>query len=169
MSNTPDTEEIKQVILEAPIGEYIGDHGTQVLAENADCEIKIKDNEFLFHNGDLENHFYIISSGRLVYVKERKKKNKQPHVLHILEKGDLVAELSFIDDTPHTTSCMALGDATVICFKADDIRPLIIKEPQFMFDFMRAVIKRVHRTVAEIGKQQMILSDYISSNGKGRI
>jgi len=169
MNNKPKTKEIKALILEAPIGEYIGDHGAQVLAEHADCEIKIKDNDFLFHHGDLENNFYILSSGRLVYVKERKKKNKQPHVLQILDKGDLVAELSFIDDTPHTTSCMALGDASVICFKADDIRPLITKEPQLMFDFMRAVIKRVHHTVSKISKQQMALSDYISTGGKGRL
>ena len=165
MSNKPNTEQIKQLILEAPIGEYIGDHGAQVLADRADCEIKIKDNEFLFRKGDLENHFYIISSGRLALVKERKK-DKKPHSLHILEPGHLVAELCFIDETAHTTSCMGLGDATVICFKADDIRPLILEEPQFMFDFMRAVIKRVHKTIAEIGKQQMILSDYISTSGK---
>lgn len=168
MSDALNTEDIKKLILEAPIGEYIGDHGAQVLAEHADCEIKIKDNDFLFHHGDLENHFYILSSGRLVYVKERKKKGKEPHVLQILDQGDLIAELSFIDDTPHTTSCMALGDATVICFKAEAIRPLITKEPQFMFDFMRAVIKRVHRTVSRISKQQMALTDYISTGGKGR-
>jgi hypothetical protein len=37
-----------------------------------------------------------------------------------------------------------------------------------MFDFMRAIIKRAHHTVSSIEKQQMALSDYISTGGKGR-
>ena len=38
-----------------------------------------------------------------------------------------------------------------------------------MFDFMRAVIKRVHLTVASVGKQQIALADYIATAGKGRL
>ena len=166
--NKPDVEQVKQQILKVPIGEYIGENGAQILAEHACCEGKLKDSEFLFHQGDLESSFYILTAGRLALVKERKK-NKPPRILHVLEKGDLAGELSFIDDTPHSASCMALGDASVLCFKAEDIRPLILKEPQLMFDFMRAVIKRVHLTVASVGKQQVALADYIATAGKGRL
>jgi CRP-like cAMP-binding protein len=56
----------------------------------------------------------------LALVKE-KKKDKSPQILHVLEKGDLVGELSFIDDTPHTVSVMALGNASLLRFKAEDI------------------------------------------------
>ncbi|WP_456380746.1 cyclic nucleotide-binding domain-containing protein [Thiolapillus sp.] len=166
--NKPDIERVRKLILEAPIGKYIGEEGAQILAERACCEELLKDGEFLFHQGDSENSFYIVAEGRLALVKERKK-GKRPRILHVLEKGDLVGELSFIDDTPHTTSVMALGDAAVLRFKAEDIRPLITEHPQMMFDFMRAVIKRVHHTLANIGKQQMALADYISTAGKGRL
>ncbi len=165
--NKPDIERVKQLIEEAPIGKYIGATGAQILAERACCEEPLKNDEFLFHEGDKADSFYLLADGRLAIVKERKK-GKKPRILHVLEKGDLVGELSFIDDTPHTRSVMALGDATVLRFKADDIRPLINDEPQLMFDFMRAIIKRVHLTLANIGKQQMALSEYIASGGKGR-
>lgn len=166
--NKPDSKQIKDLIMEAPIGKYIGEKGAEILAERAGAEGKVSDNEFLFHEGETDNSFYMIASGHLALVKERKNKSKKPRTLHVLDKGDLVGELSFIDDTPHTISVMALGDAKVICFKAGDIRPLILDEPKLMFDFMRAIIKRVHNTVAAIGKQQMALSDYISTGGKGR-
>lgn len=162
-----DTKQAMRLIMETPIGQYIGEDGAQILAERACCEISLKDNEFLFHQGDLENSFYIVTEGRLSLVKERKKDQK-PLVLHVLEKGDLVGELSFIDDTPHIESCMALGDASVLRFKAEDFRPLITEHPRLMFDFMRAIIKRVHHTVSSIEKQQLALSDYISTGGKGR-
>ncbi|MCK5813350.1 MAG: cyclic nucleotide-binding domain-containing protein [Cocleimonas sp.] len=169
MNHNLAVEEIKQLILNAPIGKYIGDHGAQVFAEHADKEITIKPNEYLYHHGELENHFYIITSGKLSYVKENITKDKPARVLETLEQGDLIAELSFIDDTPHTTSCMAFSEATVICFQANDIRPLIIQEPRVMFDFMRAVIKRVHHTVSKISKQQLALSDYVSTAGRGQL
>jgi CRP-like cAMP-binding protein len=169
MAHNLAVEEIKQLILEAPIGKYIGDHGAQVFAEHADMEITIKPNEYLYHNGQIETHFYIITSGKLSYVKENITKGKSPRVLETLEKGDLIAELSFIDDTPHTTSCMALNGAKVIRFEANDIRPLITQEPRVMFDFMRAVIKRVHHTVSRISKQQLALSDYVSTAGRGQL
>ena len=164
----PDRKQAKKLIMEAPIGEYIGEDGAQILADRACCEVILEDSEYLFHHGDMENSFYIVAEGRLALTKERKN-NKNPHILHVLEKGDLVGELSFIDNTPNMTSVMALGKASVLRFKAEDISPLITEHPRFMFDFMRAVIKRVHHTVANISKQQMALSDYISTGGKGRL
>ncbi len=165
--NKPDIEHVEKLILDAPIGHYIGKEGARILAERACCERVLKDGEFLFHQGDLEHCLYIVAEGRLAVVKERGKGEK-PRILHVLEKGDLVGELSFIDDTPHIASVMALGDARVLSFKADDIRPLITEHPRVMFDFMRAVIKRVHHTLADIGRQQMALQDYITHGGKGR-
>jgi hypothetical protein len=88
-----DTKQAMRLIMEAPIGQYIGEDGAQILAERACCEISLKDNEFLFHQGDLENSFYIVTEGRLSLVKERKKDQK-PLVLHVLEKGDLVFRYS---------------------------------------------------------------------------
>jgi len=166
--NKPDVETVKNLILEAPIGKYIGDRGAGIFAERACCIIELKDGEFLYKKGETTKSFYIIAEGRLALVKIRKKAEKKPRILHILEKGDLVGELSFIDDTHHASSVMALGDARVLRFKAEDIRPLILQEPQLMFDFMRAIIKRVHHTVSSISEQQIALSDYIASAGKGR-
>ncbi len=163
----PNIGQVKKLILDAPIGQYIGKDGAQILADRACCEIGLKDNEFIFREGDLETSFYIVTEGRLALVKERKN-DQNPQILHVLEQGDLVGELSFIDNTPHPASCMALGEASLLRFKAEDVKPLITEHPMMMFNFMRAVIKRVHHTVSDIGKQHMALSDYISTGGKGR-
>lgn len=165
----PDIDAIKNLILDAPIGRYIGDRGAQIFAKCADCIDDLADNAFLFKEGETTSSFYIVTEGRLAIVKTKKKNDSKPRILHILEKGDLIGELSFIDDTHHTASVMAIGDAQVLEFKAEKITPLILQEPQLMFDFMRAVIKRVHQTVSAINKQQQALSDYIATSGKGRL
>lgn len=166
--NKPDSKQVKGYLMDAPIGQYIGESGAEILAARAAVERDVGDNEFLFHEGETESSFYLVVQGHIALVREGKNKDSKPRTLHIMDKGDLVGELSFIDRTPHNVSAMAIGNAKVIGFKADDIAPLITEEPQLVFDFMRAVIKRVHNTVAAIGSQQRALSDYISTGGKGR-
>ena len=160
-------ERVRDLIMQAPLGKYIGEEGAWILAEKAAREICLSEDEFLYHRGDSANSFYIVTEGRIAIGREGRDDRKM-RIFHVLEKGDLLGELSFIDGTPRTVSALALGSASVLCFDAVDIRPLVTEHPKMVFDFMRAVIKRVHRTVSAIGQQQMELADYISSGGRGR-
>ncbi len=164
-----DIEKIKNFILEAPIGQYIGEEGAKVLAEHAGSIVKLKSDDYLFRKGELTNSFFLVVDGHLARIEETPKGLKPYRVIHTLHRGDLVGELSFIDDTPHTMSVIALGDATVLQFSADEIKPLITTHPQLMYDFMRAIIKRVHHTLYSLNQQQSALQDYISSGARGRV
>jgi len=165
--STLDIEQTHKIIADAPIGRHIGDRGSRIFAECAGS-LELKDGEFLFTKGDITTSFFIIAEGRLALVKMKKNKDKPPTILHVFEQGDMVGELSFIDDTKHSSSVMALSDTRVLQFTSEKIRPLILKEPQIMFDFMRAVIKRVHYGVLGLNKQQEALANYIATAGKGR-
>lgn len=160
--------EVTELIKNAPIGEYIGAVGAQILAEHACAELVLEEGDFLFRGGEKTTSFYLVISGQLARVRDEQKGSK-PRILHTLQKGDLVGELSYIDETNHSRSVIALTPATILQFKKEDIDPLIIEHPKLMFDFMRAIIKRVHHTVNDISKQQMALADYIGSGGKGRM
>jgi len=165
--NHGDLARLTELIANAPIGSYIGASGAETLAERACVQLVLKENDFLFRRGETSASFFLVEEGRLARVREDPKRDR-PSIVHTLQKGDLVGELSFIDGTDHTLSVMALTPSVVLQFKRSDIDPLIEENPRLMFDFMRAVIKRVHHTANEISKQQMALSDYISSGGKGR-
>lgn len=162
-----DLERLSELIQRAPIGKYIGREGAKILAEHACEEIDLKENDFLFRGGETTSSFFLIESGRLARVRESAGK-ANPSIVHVLQPGDLVGELSFIDDTEHSMGVMALTPARVLKFQKSDVDPLITEHPRLMFDFMRAVIKRVHHTVNDISRQQLALSEYIASGGKGR-
>lgn len=164
----PDIKRVSELLMNAPIGQYIGENGAKILAKYACEEQHLGNNEFLYHEGDSSDCCYIVVEGRLALVKENHK-GVAPKIIHILEPKDLVGELSFIDGTPYNDSVMALGDATVLSFKAEDIKEIIHEHPQVIFDFMRAIIKRVHSTLSNISKQQIALAEYISTGGKGRL
>ena len=156
------------LIQQAPIGSYIGAEGARILAEHASSEVCLKVNEYLLRKGEPNTSFFLIASGKLARVRENGRCDGKPQIVHVLQEGDLVGELSFIDGTPPTLSVMALGESTLVQFDSEDFQPLISEHPQLMFDFMRAVVKRVHHTLTDIATQQTALADYISSGGKGR-
>lgn len=163
----PSVAQVTEVIKNAPIGDYIGVEGAQILAERACTELQVKEGDYLFLSGEKTTSFYLVTSGRLARTRADNNEAK-PRILHTLQTGDLVGELSYIDETTHAHSVMALSSATVLQFKKEDIDPLITEQPKLMFDFMRAIIKRVHHTANDISKQQLALADYIGSGGKGR-
>jgi CRP-like cAMP-binding protein len=166
--NERKVDHIASLIYEAPLGEYIGRSGAAVLAEHAGHEQTLQDGEFLIHHGNVSNSFYIVTEGRLALVREKTAERREI-VVHLLEKGDLVGELSFIDQTPHSLSVKALGPASVLCFKAGDMQNLITQHPQLTYNFMRAIIKRVHHLVDTLGQHELELQQYIQTGGRGRL
>ncbi|CAG7641249.1 cyclic nucleotide-binding domain-containing protein [Rhodococcus opacus] len=165
--NVQEIDRIAAAIYDAPLGEYIGRDGAGILAEHAANERLLKNNEFLYRKGETTNSFYIVTEGRLALVRERSEDAKEL-IVHVLEKGDLAGELSFIDQTPHTLSVYALGEAAVLRFKSDDIKPLITEHPELIYNFMRAVVKRVHSVVNVVGQHEMEMAQYILTGGRGR-
>lgn len=163
--NDSRVEHVATVIQQAPVGQYLGADGARVLAEFAGAEKHLADRDWLFRKGEKAVTFYIVTSGRLAFVREATTKRPEL-VLHVLDKGDLVGELSFIDGSTYTVSCTALGEATVLSFDVGDLSPLIENHPRVLYDFMRAVILRVHQSRASILSQQQELSDYITTAGK---
>lgn len=162
----PESDRIATAIYEAPLGQYIGRHGADVLAQFAGEEKRLADREVLFRKGDYASTFYIVTGGRLGFIREATA--ARPEILlHVLDKGDLVGELSFIDGGTYTVTCAAVGEATVLSFNVGDLSPLIDDHPRVLYDFMRAVILRVHQSRASILRQQQELEDYIATAGKG--
>jgi len=162
-------DEVTKLIRDAPIGEYIGDAGSKILAERAAQNLDLLDNEALYEKGSSTNSFYIIIEGRLAIMSDPIRDRANPGILHVLEKGDLVGELSFIDGSSHGSTVRSLGQSRVISFNKSDIDPLINEHPLLVFNFMRAIIKRVHSTLMAINAQQSELLTYISTGGRGRL
>lgn len=163
-----NTEELTKLIYNAPIGQYIGENGARILAEKAAQKLDLEDDEVLCEKGVSTNSFYIVTKGRLAIISQPKEK-QTPAILHVLEKGDLIGELSFIDGSGHADTVRSLGNSSVISFNKADIDPLISENPELVFNFMRAVIKRVHSTLTAINRQQSELLTYIQTGGRGRL
>ncbi|MEZ5095908.1 MAG: cyclic nucleotide-binding domain-containing protein [Nocardioides sp.] len=157
-------ERAARVIYEAPIGEYVGREGAEVLAQYAGEERSLADREMLYRAGDPSDAFFIVTDGRLALVREGNEQNPEV-IIHVLERGDLIGEQSFLGGTRHATSCVALGAARVLQFRVDDMTPLIEQHPRVLYDFMRGSSSGCH-TAASINRQRLALEDYLATAGR---
>ncbi|HHJ18781.1 MAG TPA: cyclic nucleotide-binding domain-containing protein, partial [Gammaproteobacteria bacterium] len=158
-----DHNKLALVLQKTPLGKYLDAAGCQVLAEKAAEVRALNDNDQLFAEGDIDHTFYLICRGRLSITKG----NKKPGViLSLLESGDLLGELSFVDGTPHSVNAHAVGDAKVVCFSQDKIKPLLKENPEVVYHVMRAIISQAHKTLIRMNHQHMELTRYITT-GRG--
>ena len=68
---------------------------------------ELRPEEVLVREGTSDNHLYVIVKGALAVV--RNAGTAEPVALFTLTAGDLVGELSFIDESPHYASLIAIA------------------------------------------------------------
>jgi len=72
----------------------------------------IKAGTYIFHEGDVESHFFIIESGE-VHIVTRDKAG-QSIIVAKLYAGDSFGEFALIDKAPRTASALAKNDISVL-------------------------------------------------------
>ena len=75
--------------------------------------------------------------------------------------GDLVGELSFIDETPHDASLVANGPTRVFGLERAKLESLLLTHPQIVYRVMRAIVRTVHEIQRRISMQSTELTNYI--------
>jgi len=74
---------------------------------------KYKRNQVVIHEGDINEHFYIIKMGEIkVY---RKNKYNQDIVLALLHEGDFFGELSILDENAASANVITIQPCELLC------------------------------------------------------
>ena len=115
--------------------------------------------EVLVPEGTSDNHLYLLVQGALSVV--RNAGSKDAVTLLTLTAGDLVGELSFIDDTPHYASLVALGPTRVLGLEREKLEALLPKDPELVYHVMRAIVRTVHQIQRRLSMQSHELTNYI--------
>ena len=78
-----------------------------------------------------------------------------------LTTGDLVGELSFLDETPHYASLVATGATRVFGLERERLESLLGTHPEIVYRVMRAIVRTVHEIQRRISMQTTELTNYI--------
>ena len=145
----------------SPLGAELTPSESGVLAELVRVKT-LADGEVLLPEGARDALLHVVVRGRIHVVKD----SAHGHtLLHTLEPGDLVGELSFMDDVPRYAALVASGATEVLSLERADLETLIEREPRVVYKVMRAIMRVAHRVQRRLSLQMRDLENYLYLTG----
>jgi CRP-like cAMP-binding protein len=140
------------------LGAELSAEQSKILADNLSFRDLAPD-EVLVAQGTSDDHLYVIVQGALGVVRNAGMPERV--TLITLTAGDLVGELSFIDETPHYASLVATGPTRVFGLERERLEALLDKHPDIVYRVMRAIVRTVHEIQRRISMHSTELMNYI--------
>jgi NTE family protein len=107
---------------------------------------EIAPGEYIFHQGDLNNTFYIVLSGRLRAVVQDK---NGMHILGDIGEGEPAGEFAIFTQEPRMASVLAIRKTILLEITQNEYLNLVRQNPAFAGTLTGFLIKRLRRNVLE--------------------
>ena len=110
----------------------------------ATTEIKkesYKSGDFIFFEGDIENHFYIVESGVVSIFTKNAQGQKIP-ICEIID-GESFGEFALISKMPRSASAQALTDVVLVKVSEEGYRQLLSELPTWAECMMKSFTDRL--------------------------
>ena len=153
------TEKTKTEILkDSPLARELNDKECEALAALVTLH-ELKDGEVLLREGQSDSNLYVVVSGA-ISVAATDEEGK-PRTMHELTHGDLVGELSFMDNTPRSHSLVSRGATRVFSLNREKFETLIPAQPMLVYKVMRAIMRVAHAVQRRMSLNLVELQNYI--------
>ena len=120
---------------------------------------ELVDGEVLVREGTSDSHLYLLVSGSVAVA--RAAGTPEEVSLFSLGPGELIGELSFLDDNVHYASVVSRGASRVLGLERRQFESLLDSDPHIVYQVMRAIVRRVHQTQHRLSAQAVELTNYI--------
>ena len=97
--------------------------------------------DFIFFEGDIENHFYIVETG-VVQIFTKDKSGVRVNIVQILD-GESFGEFAMLDNSPRSASAQAITDVTLVRVSAAGFQELMDELPGWANSMMRSFVDRL--------------------------
>ena len=122
----------------------------------------LKDDEVLLPAGSRDGHLHVVVAGHLDVVHAS---DYGRTLLYRLEPGDLVGELSFMDDEPRYAALISSGPTQVLVLARSDFESLIDRAPRIVYKVMRAIMRVAHKVQRRLSLQLRDMEHYVYRSG----
>lgn len=149
----------KDAIKGSPLGMELSDEQCRMLAE-VTTACGIRDGAFLIEEGQKDDALYVITSGMMEVVSQTG--GGAMVSLQVLREGDMIGEMGFIDGVEHSAGLRAMGNCELIRLDRASFEGLLHKDPDLVYQVMRAIMRTVHRILRSMNLQYVELTNYIA-------
>lgn len=114
---------------------------------------ELRPGEVLFYQGDAGHFLYVVETGKVrIFVQGD---DGQELSVTVCGTGDLVGEMSVIDELPRSASAVALERATVLRLSRERFREHVRRSPQLAFNVMKALSVRLRFSTRQLDSLSM--------------
>lgn len=124
-----------QHLSEVAIFRQLSQRQLQRLAKHVD-EVTVEEGKVLAREGSRERELLIVVDGQAT-VRRNKRKIAQ------LSAGDVIGEMSLVDDEPRSATVTADSDMTLLVISSREFKPLLDDVPGMATGIMKAMAKRL--------------------------
>lgn len=110
-------------------------------------QIKLSPNQVLLKEGEHSNSMYWVQTGQLVVTKKRA---QEEVVLGHIYSGELVGEISFLDQEPRSATVKAVTECDLIEIPQETIDNIYKKEPKWLEILVKTLAERLRKANARI-------------------
>lgn len=108
---------------------------------------KLEKDEYLMREGDQGHTMYWLQEGQLVVLKRR---GLEEVVLGHIYSGELVGEMSFLDNEPRSASVKALSDCELIEIPQEAFDKIFQTQPAWFQGLVKTLTERLRRANARV-------------------
>lgn len=114
-------------------------------------KVSYKPGDYIFFEGDIESHFYIIESG-LVQIFTKSHDGKRINICDI-NAGESFGEFALLDQKPRSASAQAITDVTLVRVSAQGYEELLQDLPIWAVSMLKSFadrLKKMTKTMKDI-------------------
>lgn len=129
-------------------------------AKSAGEAIKTEDykaGDYIFFEGDIDFHFYIVQAGEVLIF--TKNKNGQRIDIATVREGESFGEFALLDKQARSASAQALSDCTLVRVSEDGYEQLISELPTWAASMMKSFSRRLKQMNIKLKELPQFLSD----------
>jgi CRP-like cAMP-binding protein len=104
--------------------------------------LHLKANDILMREGEASTSMYYLQKGSLNVTKKKGEKEVQ---IGIVTEGELVGEMSFIDNHPRSATVSAIDECTLIIVPREKFQQILDTNPKWMISLLKGLIERLRK------------------------
>lgn len=109
--------------------------------------ITLEKDQYLVREGDESGSMYWLQSGQMVVLKRR---NAEEIILGHIYSGELVGEISFLDQENRSASVKAISDCELTEIPADAYKKIFEHQPKWFQVLVKTLCERLRKSNARI-------------------
>lgn len=108
---------------------------------------RLMPNEYLIREGEESTEMYYLQTGTLAVFK---RKGDQEYQIGTIIAGELVGEMSFLDQNPRSASVKAMGECSLVVIPLEKLEHTLATMPKWFNALLHTLTERIRKANGRI-------------------